>query len=599
LVSRNDTLDWVRLAEAMKRASLSLRRYRMERVAAVRQYVGQHWSDEGTQYPVPVNLLSLYVQIVARQLVSKAPRVMLSTFDRQMKPVVNAMQAWANDEVERMYLANTLQRVVVDGLFNLGIAKVALATPAESALYGWGLRAGEPFVARVDLDDFVYDVHARDFLEADFIGHRYRVPLDAVKDSKLYDRKATKHLTPTQDDLYNAEGDERINVLGRGTYAANAAEEFLDHVDLWEVYLPRHRLVVTLADDHLAGAVATEPLRVQHWLGPKTGPYHPLCYQIVPGNAMPKGPLMDLIDLHHATNDTMRKLMRTVERIKEVGLVEGGSMEDAYRINQADDGETVKCDRKFAQAVFSGQAVPVLHAMTTAFKDLFAYAAGNLDMMGGLAPQSKTASQDRMLSASASGGVQDLQERTVEHTTSVLKALCWYWYYHPGKVMTSSHTVPGLPGVGVTRHVTPAMRRQGRFEDLGVKVDPYSMRHQTPESRMQMLSELMQQVLLPMMPLLQQSGITIDLNAWLQKYAAYMDMPDLADVVTIAEPPPADSQVQQPEAAAKATNTTRRYVRENRSSETGQAQDQNRITSLLGVNTGGNPNKNGQPMGVK
>lgn len=138
------------------------------------QYVGRNYSEEGTSEEVPINLLALYVSIVQRSLVAKTPRVMLSTFQFANKPSVDAMQTWVNKEMEDMHIARTLQRWVVDALFSIGIIKVALATPSDAAKYQWNLQGGQPFAMPVDLDDFVYDMHARDWDEVSFIGHRYR-----------------------------------------------------------------------------------------------------------------------------------------------------------------------------------------------------------------------------------------------------------------------------------------------------------------------------------------------------------------------------------------------------------------------------------------
>ncbi len=99
---------------------------------------------------------------------------------------------------------------------------------------------------------------------------------EAIVDSKLYNRKAAANLPESYDSLYNEQGDERINTLGRGYYLQDV-EEFEPYVDLWEVYLPRQRLVLTFSDDMLTGAVGGEidgALRVQRWIGPDCGPYH-------------------------------------------------------------------------------------------------------------------------------------------------------------------------------------------------------------------------------------------------------------------------------------------------------------------------------------
>jgi hypothetical protein len=579
----------------MHRARLSLRYYRGERREAIRQYVGRHWAEEGTREVVPCNLLSLYVSVVSRNLIAKNPRVLLSVFQREYKSVVSAMMSWANREIERTEVANTLQRVVLDALFSIGVCKVGLATPAESAAMAWHLPAGLPFASRVDLDDFVYDVHARDFSEVSFIGHSYRVPLDVVRESSIYG-KGRKDLQATYDPLYDEFGEERVNVLGRGMYTGNS-EEFEDHVDLWEVYLPRHRLVLTLANDYLtggaeAGSGVDEALRYQRWLGPEHGPYHILGYSTVPGNAMPKGPIQDLIDLHEGANQIFRKLLRQAERQKDITLVSGGADADGNRMVNTSDGEVVRVDNpERLKQVSVGGPNQGNFAFFNVVKDLFSWLAGNLDIMGGLSPQSKTAHQDAMLNENSSRMISDLQDRTVAFTSKVVSSLCWYWHHDPFKVMRTSDSVPGLPGMEIPRELTPGQRARVRFEDMDIRVDPYSLQHSTPQSRMAALQEVMTSLVIPMMPLLQQQNISIDINALLQKVAAYRDMPDLQDVVTITEPPQSQSGPGEQEGAgptgAKPATTTRNYVRENRPGRTEQGDNMNLANSLMGVNPGG------------
>ncbi len=417
--------DVGRLCDAMQRARLALRRPREERVNAVRQFVGHHWSEEGSQQLVPCNLISLYVDVVGRKLVANNPRVMLSTDNRRLKPIVNAMESWANKEVVKTQLDVTLRRVVLDALFSIGICKVALATPADAAALNWSLKAGQPFAARVDLDDFVFDHHARDFSECGFMGHRYRVPLRTVRESKMY-AKSRENLTASEDRLFNFEGDERLSVLGRTTYGDMI--EFEDMVDLWEVYLPRHKLVVTLRDDSLTGAgeevsnpLYGKALRVQRWLGPDSGPYHILALGVVPGNAMPKAPIQDLIDLHEAVNRIIRKLVRQSDRQKEVTFVSGGATEDGEWAMNANDGEAIKVDNpdKLKTTTWGGPNDQNFR-LFVALKDLFDFLAGGLSLMGGLGPQSKTLGQDELLNQNASASISSMQDKCLKHTADVL-----------------------------------------------------------------------------------------------------------------------------------------------------------------------------------
>lgn len=605
--AKEATVDFDRLTYAMQRSRWVLRYFRETRREMVRQYVGFHWSEEGAYKQVPVNLLALYVSIVGRGLIAKQPRVMLSTFDKSQKPAVNAMESWVNQQIGRMNLAGTLQRVVLDALFSIGVCKVALATPADSATAGWNLRAGMPFAERVDLDDFVFDVHARDFSECSFIGHRYRAPLEVVRNSKLYS-KARLDLTASDDSFYNLEGDERISVLGRGFYAGGGQdEEFEDMVDLWEIYLPRHRLIVTLQDDNLAAAVSGNnkefngiknftggALRVQKWLGPETGPYHILSYATVPGNAMPKAPLQDLYDLHMVTNESYRKLERQSARLKKNVLVSKGAMDgDGQRLMSANDGDMVGVDdpNNFKEVVQGGPDQTLL-LIAQHYKDLYDFMAGGLSLLGGLAPQSKTLGQDKMLNQNASGQVSDMQDTTVEFVSKTVSALCWYWWHDPFQTMQVKHSLPGMPEMSINRKVTPQMRQRGRFEDLDVEVDPYSLQRQTPQQRVQALTQLVQNLITPMMPLLQQQGVAFDINTFLQKISKYMDMPDLAEIVTMQEPPQQQAGEGGPPSAPQTTTpnqTSREYVRRSVGAGT-QANNQAQMTNMMKA---GEANRNG------
>lgn len=582
-----DDIDIGRLCQAIYHARLALRYPRQERFNAVRQYVGKHWSEEGASKEVPLNLIGAYVSIVGRKLIAHNPRVLLSTWNKKAKPTVKTMEDWANQEIEDLNLANTLQRIVIDALFSVGIAKVSLATPADAALAGWNLKAGEPCCERIDLDDFVFDHHARDFSEVSFIGHRFRAPLDVIKSSKIYS-KDRKELVAEPDKIYNLEGDERIGMLGRTTVGGE--EEFEDYVDLWEIYLPRHRVVVTLCEDQLTSSMTSEgkldksygkALRIQKWLGPDSGPYHILGFGVVPGNTMPKAPIQDLIDLHEAVNRILRKLIRQADRQKELTGVKYGT-EDGDRIMNANDGDIVRSNDPAGITPFkSGGVDQALFQFFLAMKELFSWLSGNLDIMGGLSPQAKTAHQDAMLNQNSTATVGEMQQRTVDFSACVVESLCWYWHHDPSTVQKSEFSLPGLPGISSMRRVFPnhpkhfdprhpefrrkkAMVRSHAFEHMKIQVDPYSMQHQTPQERLAALNQVVAQIYLPMAQMAKEQGINLDLNAYFTKIGKLTDDPDLQDLLTIQEPPAPDAAGAGgggDSGPGKPTQTSREYVR--------------------------------------
>jgi hypothetical protein len=563
--ARTPTVDYARLCQAVTSARKVLEPFRKTRRQLVQELAGANWGADAAKKKTPLNILALYTEIVGRTLVSKNPRFTLSTFDRSAKPIAKQVEAWGNRQIEAMDLAGTLGEAVDDALIHVGIVKVALATPGDAAVSGWNMPAGTPYAETVSLDDFVFDVHAKRFSECSFVGHRVRVPLDTVTDSKLY--KGVKGLQPTIDQRYNETGDEKTRTMQRNQLAGDA-EEFENHVDVWEFYLPRHRLVCTFASED-GGGPTGEPIRVVEWVGPDRGPYHFLCYDKVPDNAMPKGPLLDLWDLHEPVNTLFRKLIRQGDRQKEVLPVRGTAANDAERLVETNDGEAFKCENaESLKAITFGGPNANNFQLAMALKELASWRAGNLDIMGGLSPQAKTASQDKMLNENSSRQVTDMQDTTVSFAAEVIDSLCWFWHHHPRLVMETDHSPPGVSDVSIRRKLGPDKRRQLKWGDLGVKVDPYSLAHSTPQARAAALTQLLTQVVIPLTPLLQQQGISVDMNAFLTKQAAYLDMPDLPEILTVADPVQPGGGGGGEGGPAGPAQTSREYVRRSVPSKT-------------------------------
>jgi len=598
---RDHDIDIPRLCQSIATARLALREYRINRLTAIQLYTGPRWSQDAatTIQPQPLNLLKLYCQIVVRNLVSHNPRVMMSTFDKTSKGVVAAMELWANQEIIKTNVAETLKRVTLDSLFTLGIAKVALATPADSASYGWGMSAGQPFVEVVDFDDFVFDLHAQRFDKVSFIGHRIRVPLESIRDSKLYSR-FRKKLSESPAQLYNPEGDERVNTFGRTTISGT--QEFIPHVELWEIYLPGYKTVITLAADQVNGGwggaddyAGQQPLRVQEWVGPHTGPYHVLGYDIVPGNIMPIAPIMNLVDLHNAVNNCLRKIIRQAARQKEVTLVQGQT-DDGDRVMRANDGEIISVQNPASTMVLKfGGPDPALYQVMQGFQQMFSWAAGNLDAMGGLSPQAKTASQEQLLATNSNRGIQDMQDTVVNFTSNVLKSLVWYWWNHPTNVIQAEFTVPGVQDVSSLYSVPPQARTMP-FERLDLAVDPYSLRHSTPSEQMDSIIKIVTQIVVPMLPILQQQGVEFDVQEFLSRIAKYLNIPNLNEILRLGEPPqlaPGGGEEGAEAQSAMSPQTTRTYIRENRSGRTGAGEVNDGMERLMGMDKGGDPSSSG------
>lgn len=580
-------IDLRRLCDGIARDRRDLEPFRRNRVLAVRQLAGKNYSDDAAPAEVPVNLIGLYYQIMMRSLVSESPRVMYATFDRSQAAVVAAMEAWANDEIAATGMVETYKRAIGDALLWRGRVKIALATPADAALDSWDLKAGQPFMELIDPDDDFEDQRARRFDQCAYTGHRYRIPVSLAND--LYARGRTDRFDPTEREDVNDGGDERIDTLGRGT---GHREEVEDHVDLWEVYLARHKVVVTLRDVGGVPDSSREPVRVQRWVGPPCGPYHTLAFLPVPGNLQPKGPVMDLIDLHRHYNAAYRKLMRQTRDYKKILPYRGGNSEEIERVKSEPDGGMCQADNAetMKEVEFGGPAQSVL-VMSDHIKQQFDFIGGNLALLGGRSPQSRTASQDKMLTDQANAGVAAMQEVTEAFVQTTMEAMNWYWWHHPTKVMSSRYDVPGVPGVWAERRLGPAgsgMEMERRGPMPRVKIDPCSVIRQSPQSRLAFVNQLVQ-TFAPMLPLFQQQGVALDANELLGLYAKFGNEPELMKLFQTIEAQPQAGQGQ--DSPGMAANTTRTYERYSHGGQGAQAQAADLSQNVSKMDGPVNPNQ--------
>jgi hypothetical protein len=540
--------DWPRLVAAFDASQRVLSGFRQNRTDAVRMYAGRRWTREAYDLPQPLNFLSLYVAVVGRALVPKDPRVMLSVRTAADRPAVAALQHHVNARADRVKLGRQFARVAEDALFCLGVMKVGLATPAEAAAAGYSSPAGAWYAKAVDLDDYVLDAHARDKDECAFEGHMVRVPLDAVRDDSKTYNAYRKQATASTDRPFTSQGDPTVSGVGREPNAE--AEEYEEMTDLWEFYLPRDKLVVTFAAG-TDGRPLGEPIRVAKYVGPPSGPYHHLAFSRVPGSVMPKAPIMDLVENHVAMNALYAKLVRQALRQKENMLYDGSAGEDAGRIRDAADGEAVRVDGlrdgKVAMTQRGGPNAANFQFVMD-MQERLNFFAGNIKAVGGLDVGAKTLGQDQMLTAGATRTLADMQDTAVRAFADVFRAICWYDWHHPSLVIRRQAEFPDgrpfdaevmafqkdyagpMPKYGV--------KRSADFDTLDVKVDPYSLQHQTPQSKLAATARFMSQFVLPALPAWQQQGYTVDLGKFAALYAELADLPDIPALVGTADPPP-------------------------------------------------------------
>lgn len=589
-------IDFPRLCSAYRAARRKFEVHRKTYRELALRIAGDQYSEEAGQIPRPVNCLSLYSRVVPRSVVPKEPRVSMSTDDPKRRATVKAEERWVNDEFKREHLGDEFRRVFLDATISIGIMKVGLASPGDAAARGYGIKAGKPFAERVSIDDFCFDPFVRDPRRATWYAQRSRVRLDAVKDSPLYEKAVSRKIEAQVFSPHDDQGNDRAQTVGFGT---DVDDEAFDFCEVVEFYLPAEKLVVTMLADEAGNVYADDlkgehpPLDVREWVGPDCGPYHFLILQLVPDNAMGKGPIQDIVTLDEHFNALMAKLIEQAGSQKDVLAASGAADKDAERIIHVSDRAAVRVDNvdKLKPLHFPG-ADPGNQQFGLALWDLINKLGGNIEAMGGLGVQAGTATQEKIINANSSATVADMQELTLQLIASVADALCWYYHYHPELVMKTSWAAASDPDVTVRTPVYPASRKRERpdervrdfpYEDMRVRMDPYSLQHQTPQGKLAFILQVVTQVLTPLAPLLQQDGVKIDTNALLSKLAEFSGVYELAEVVKYAEPPAPEAEDGDglPHDRTLPVATERTYNRVNRSEQTAGGQ-RTAVQQLLG-----------------
>ena len=485
-----------------------------------------YYSDDAAQRPVHVNLMELAAQVYERNLSARPPQALVLTRNRELRPVGVKYERMLNEQLIKNRIHTQIQRCVKQALFSVGICKVGVEPSGEVDVHGYSFAQTEPYVRSVLLDDWVHDMSARHMEEVAYCGHRYRMRLSEAKKNKQFKKSVRDELRPEENYNFNENGgDERIGTLASGSSRVETALE--DTIELWEIWLPHERKLVTLSPME-----GQPPLRVVDWDGPDRhlGPFHMLWFNEVDGNTMPLAPAMLWQGLHQIVNGLYRKLERQANRVKHIGVTRGADAGDAERIRQTSDGEIVAVDNPDAVQEKSFGGIDQRNfAFMLQSRDLFSWLAGNLDALGGLGPQSETVGQDKLLFAAANQRIAGMQDKVMEFTRDLIRDFGYHLWQDPWQTYPGTVEFEGIRPLEM--QVTPEERRGHSVYEHEVQIEAYSMQHQSPGERLQTINQIVQGIVVPAMPLLQQQGMELNMTALMDIYSKYANLPELKDIV--------------------------------------------------------------------
>ena len=156
--------EFMLLKESIDWSIRQLEYPKTDRVNAIKEYVGKHYNDGGSDKRMPTNFLYMSTGIYVRQLSPQAPRVMFTTKNRALKPYAKTAEIAVNQVPGEIDLSSTLSRWVLEALFSMGIAKVGLGSTGVS-------NDNNPvsvFVDIVTLDDYFLDMAAENYADIQY-----------------------------------------------------------------------------------------------------------------------------------------------------------------------------------------------------------------------------------------------------------------------------------------------------------------------------------------------------------------------------------------------------------------------------------------------
>jgi len=533
-----------KLIKAVKQAQEKTKGYCSHRRNLLTEYSGPYYgsSEKGAlsegNSRRPLNTIYMMASIFVPHLVFKNPRAMIrAKTDIELRPQAEINALRMNVLFEDIDLCRTLRTIVTDSLFGPGIAKIALEFRPQYEEFmeemGYLHDQGQPYVNHVDLDDYIIDSLARRREEACFEGDKYRLPLEYILESGLYDKAVVEKLS-------TGEYEQTVSKTSKLSKGASdiAAANIYEFVELYDLWLPHENMVVTLpAQDEWAGGF----LREVEWEGPESGPYEMLGYQWVPSNVLPAPPASILFDLHRLINAVASKMGDQAQRQKDILLTEDTADEkEGEGIDQAIDGSRVRVQSisRYLPVSFGGindknfEAIGFFLAQQSRI-------GGNLDLIGGMEAQSGTATQDQLLASFGATRLDDYQSQVHGFVKQITKRLAWYIWDD------QTEETPMMQEMGGVQRAVEfsAQDKEGEFDDYSWDIEPYSMSPDNPQKQYERTMKWVSEVLIPLSTLAPQSGVVPDVEKISEITAKQIDIPyaeelwiPIADMMMGAQP---------------------------------------------------------------
>lgn len=553
----NDPKQRDRLFRAMETSYRTLEPFRNLVYGLVSEYAGGGYgSYTHTRKETIVNLMNQAVDAYTMSLVANRPRVLLSTPHPQLEYFARQFQEAVNNLIKEIGLEMTLKQWVLDAFFCIGVVKVHMADSGQVAL-GQNMLSdpGIPFASNVSLDNWGYDIGAKNWYEVKYSYDSYRIPFEDLK-GDIYDQAAIKDLLPTSKSNVD---DERLERISKG-YEVDQ-DEFEPMIDLVDVWVERDAKIYTFPlTERTYMRAKGSPVAVMDWDGPEFGPHKILGFNDVPEQIMPASPASHLSSLSRLANNLWRKQSKRARSARRFNTYSPADAEAVKNIDGKPDDAFLKVEPGSTVGQLAvGGVDPAAQAFLLDTMEMFDRMAGNLTAMMGLGAQADTVGQEQLIHSAVSKKEASMQYRVVDSSVKLIRDLGYMLWNDKFKTIKSSLPIEGAEGYTIDATWTPD-DREGDFFDYNFDIDVYSMPYQSPAQRINGIVGMIAKVYGPLQAQMMQQGGMIDMQELTNICSDLMGEPRLKKIFKFTNAMPGTEPDVQ---GGLGQSTTRNYTRKN------------------------------------
>lgn len=484
------------------------------RLKMFQYYANDYYNkDRQTKYNHILNLVDRGVSILLPFLAGQDPKVIVESRAPQLRSWAYTTQlAMQHLLYEMKFAKRTLRPAVRNSLFGMGIVKIGIAKEAEVEIGGYFHDLGQPYCDLIDDADYVGDISGQDREQFDFEGHRYRMSTEAAKE--FFGKKHADSIRPD----FKLFGSSHPEGIAKGNTDEQSFNNLREYSEFYDIWLPDEGVIVTIRPEGKGSRI----LRTVEYEGPEGSPFDVLGYKTFPGTSVPVPPVYHWLDMDTMINVLANKMRTQAEREKTILAYEDAAADDAENIIGTPDGGTCRVsDVDRIKEVTYGGVNRENYQWVDWVERHWSKAAYNADTLGGRSTQAETLGQEQMLLANASRAIYDMSGEVHDFTRRILRRLAWYVWTDPLINIPVIKRIPGLEDLSVTFSQTA---KEGDFYDFNFKIEPYSMKRESPDMKYQKLLAFMTQWILPVLPLAAQQGSQLDVNIVTRDMAKYLGM---------------------------------------------------------------------------